>query len=142
MLNSNNSSESCNWGSEHFWNDAKLLLYIERPGETMDEEIFGAKEVSEKLRFLVLGLMVFFHPNVNNNGIKGDMNRHGLLIVKSAGTLHKTGSVVGLFEQAFGLIKDPHSLGNWKIKNTELRMKLSPEPYQLQNNSHSAIAPS
>eukprot|EP00794_Sanderia_malayensis_P009942 gene9942-10962_t len=133
IFNSSINSSSGNMRPEHFWNDAKLLLHIEMQGEKSEDEVFGSKEVSEKLTSAIVGLNIYFHPNVNSEGIKGFLNRYGLLIAQSAGTLHRNGSVVGLFEQVFGLIRDPHSQGNWKIKNTELRIRLTLETNQIQS---------
>lgn len=126
------ATPNTNWGPNHFWNDAKLILNIERPGGIMTDESEGSSLVSEKLLAVVLQFRLYFNPNMTSQGIRGEMNCHGLLAVKAAGTLHNDSNVIGLFEQVFGLVKDPQEEGNWKIKNTELRLRInSNEPHAL-----------
>ena len=43
-------------------------------------------------------------------------------MVLVCGTLHSRFTVCGVFEQVFGLIKDPSADNNWKIKQTEARL--------------------
>ena len=120
------------WGPNHFWNDAKLILHIERPDGIMKDESEGSSLVSERLLAVVIQFRIYFNPNMNSQGIRGEMNCHGLLAVKAAGTLHNDSNVIGLFEQVFGLVRDPQEEGNWKIKNTELRLRInSTEPHAL-----------
>lgn len=126
MLNSlNDCTKSTDWGPFHFWTDAKLHFYIEQPDENQYNEVYGPNDVCEQLLRFILNHQVFFNPNLDSNGVYSEMNCHGLLLIKSAGTLHKGSVVVGLYEQKFGLIKDPMADGNWKIKNTELKIRLN-----------------
>ena len=50
------------------------------------------------------------------------LDPHGLVLVLACGTLHNQATVCGFFEQVFGLIRDPDSENNWKIKQTEARL--------------------
>jgi hypothetical protein len=43
-------------------------------------------------------------------------------MVLACGTLHQQDKCVGVFEQLFGLIRDPLACNNWKIKYTELHL--------------------
>lgn len=124
ILNSLNSNNNSYWTHTHFWNDAKLILHIQQPNGTHRDEIQGSTEASNRLIRFMLNFQVMFSPNLTANGVQSEMNCHGLLFVKSAGTLHKDSIAVGLYEQIFGLIKDPMSDGNWKIKDTQLQIRL------------------
>ncbi len=135
ILNSRNEAID-----KHFWADAKLILHAERPGESVQEDICGAGVVSDKLLSMIVGLNVFFNPNISSGSIQSEMNKHGLLAVKTAGTLHTDNCVAGIFEQVFGLVRDPLTMDNWKIKNTELRIRISTEQRQLQDDASLAIA--
>ncbi|XP_065060272.1 uncharacterized protein C3orf38 homolog [Rhopilema esculentum] len=126
ILNSTQAlPDSKNWGPQHFWNDAKLEFTIDRPDGTSCDEVVGADEVSRTLALFVSNFKGLFNPNMSSEGVRSEMSHHGLLAVKSAGTIHKSSSVVGLYEQTFGLIQDPLTGGNWKIKNTKLQIKLN-----------------
>ena len=57
--------------------------------------------------------------------MKGQLNAYGLVLVSIGGTVHRYSQCIGIFEQSFGLIKDPNMDNNWKIKFTELKMKAS-----------------
>ena len=48
------------------------------------------------------------------------------MLVLACGTLHNQTTACGVFEQVFGLIRDPSSDNNWKIKYTELRLVAGP----------------
>ena len=126
MINSqSNDKFNSNWGPAHFWEDAKLILHIEQPDGMIRDEIQNADDVCHRILNFVLSYKVIFNPNLTSNGVCSEMNCHGLLAVKSSGTLHRHSSVIGLYEQVFGLIKDPTADGNWKIKNTELKIRLN-----------------
>lgn len=52
------------------------------------------------------------------------MEHHGIVLVLSCGTLHAHASVsVGVFESVFGLMRDPFSDNNWKIKNIKMQLQ-------------------
>ena len=129
MINSLRSSKvDSSWGPIHFWDDAKLVLQIEQPDGVVKDEIQNANDVSKGLMDFVLTYQVVFNPNLAMND--ANSNCHGLLEVKSTGTLHRNSDVVGLYEQVFDLMKDPLVEGNWKIKNTELKIKFTSN-YQI-----------
>ena len=131
-LNSTSSRrEDSSWGPGNFWDDAKLVLQVEEPGNITTDETQNANNVSQGLLVFAQTYQTIFNPNLTSNGVFSEMNSHGLLAVKSAGTLHRNSNVVGLYEQIFGLIKDPSADGNWKIKNTELRVKFK---YNIQKS--------
>jgi hypothetical protein len=52
------------------------------------------------------------------------MDLHGLVLILCCGTLHSHESVSdGVFESVFGLMRDPFSDNNWKIKNIKLQLQ-------------------
>lgn len=53
------------------------------------------------------------------------MELHGLVLILSCGTLHSSDSSLGVFEAVFGLMRDPFSDNNWKIKNIKLQLQSS-----------------
>lgn len=54
------------------------------------------------------------------------MEVHGLVLILCCGTLHTHESVsVGVFESVFGLMRDPFSDNNWKIKNIKMQLQSS-----------------
>lgn len=63
------------------------------------------------------------HPN-EAGGVEGILDDHGLLAVRVTGTVHRPGVVVGVFEQEFGLSSDPFQDGDWRIKYTNLLLRI------------------
>lgn len=102
---------------------ANLILQVEQPGNITRDKIKNASNVSQGIMAFVHRYQAIFNPNLMSNGVLSETDCHGLLAVKSTGTLQINSNLVGLFEQIFGLSKDPSANGNWKIKNTELRVK-------------------
>lgn len=52
------------------------------------------------------------------------MDLHGLVLILCCGTLHSHESVSdGVFESVFGLMRDPFSENNWKIKNIKMKIQ-------------------
>ena len=78
------------------------------------------------------------NPNLCEEGVRGRLEAHGLVLVLVCGTLHTSSNVCGVFEQVlsfkchfklsclifkvFGLVRDPGAQNNWKIKNTGARL--------------------
>ena len=62
------------------------------------------------------------NPNLCEEGVRGRLEAHGLVLVLVCGTLHTSSNVCGVFEQVFWLVRDPGAQNNWKIKNTEARL--------------------
>lgn len=55
------------------------------------------------------------------------MEHHGIVLILCCGTLHTHASVsVGVFESVFGLMRDPFSDNNWKIKNIKMQLQSTP----------------
>ena len=65
------------------------------------------------------------------------LDQHGLIVVNVAGTIHNGEStVVGVFEQQFGLLQDPSTQGNYKIKFTRLICRHASSQQSLQQCAH------
>lgn len=123
-LNSHNPSKSLHtkdFGPHHFLDDAELLLLVLGPSETRDR-ICGQQAVCDRFLAFVKGEDLLFNPNCDHGGIMVDTNPHGLVVVLVCGTVHRGNHCLGVFEQMFGLIKDPRFDNNWKIKISKLKM--------------------
>uniref|UniRef100_A0A673Y9K3 Uncharacterized protein n=1 Tax=Salmo trutta TaxID=8032 RepID=A0A673Y9K3_SALTR len=57
------------------------------------------------------------------SGLKALSSPHGLALVAVAGTIHRDRECVGIYEQAFGLLRSPLDQNKWKIKFMVLKVK-------------------
>ncbi|VEN57044.1 unnamed protein product [Callosobruchus maculatus] len=111
-------------GIEHFYADAKLKLITVTDKDCDIKEIAdNPQDISSALQALKLQHHLYFNPNFSNDGIKGQIDPHGLVVVFTCGTIHVKDSIVGVFEQVFSLARDPFCDNNWKIKKTELNLR-------------------
>ncbi|TSL16035.1 hypothetical protein Baya_5843 [Bagarius yarrelli] len=128
LLNSQNpqadrpSSTMQDWGPQHFWGDARLLLLSHAQIQQKDEYC-GAELVSQRLLALVSEEGLVFCPNLEQTGLKCVATPHGLVLVAVAGTIHRGSDCLGVFEQVFSLIRDPLDNSSWKIKSVHLKVK-------------------
>jgi hypothetical protein len=119
MLNKN---ECLN--NEHFYSDARLTINKFDNGTLTSETIENnPQEIVERLFLMRMQYNLFFNPNLSADGVQGRVDLHGLVLVFVCGTLHVEGTCVGVFEQVFGLVRDPLTDNNWKIKNSEINLK-------------------
>ncbi|KAL5004122.1 hypothetical protein ScPMuIL_017578 [Solemya velum] len=124
LLNSNNPNfgqPTQEFGPHHFFDDATLHLSY-KTSESNSESFKGSDLVSQRLLALVKEEMILFNPNISEDGVKCLSNPHGLVCIMTCGTVHRGNSCLGIFEQMFGLVRDPHFENNWKIKVSKLRM--------------------
>uniref|UniRef100_A0A3B4CPT3 Uncharacterized protein n=1 Tax=Pygocentrus nattereri TaxID=42514 RepID=A0A3B4CPT3_PYGNA len=56
-------------------------------------------------------------------GLKCLSTPHGLVLVAVAGTIHRENVCLGIFEEVFGLIRDPLDGNRWKVKLVHLKIK-------------------
>eukprot|EP00062_Callorhinchus_milii_P010908 gi/632956310/ref/XP_007893895.1/ PREDICTED: uncharacterized protein C3orf38 homolog [Callorhinchus milii] len=110
------------WGPQHFWDDA-VLYFSYCTHEERLEEHHGASVVSQRLVSLVKDERLLFNPNLSADGLKCTSSSHGLIALAVAGTVHNGPQCLGLFEQAFGLIRSSVGVCNWKIKFSKLHIK-------------------
>lgn len=138
ILNSFNTSSdgtSQEWGPQHFWEDAKSSILMVSGGQVRDE-CQGSLAVSEKLRELVCQEKLLFNANVG--GVRGQIDAYGLVKISVGGTVHRFSNCLGIFEQSFGLIRDPQMQNNWKIKFTDLKLKAQ-QQQEVEGLSRKAI---
>ncbi|KAG7261481.1 hypothetical protein CRUP_004066 [Coryphaenoides rupestris] len=124
LLNSQNPSAGKmpqDWGPQHFWIDAKLNI-VSSTTERHTEEYQGAGLVSQRLLGLARQERLLFSPNLGSHGLRVESSPHGLVLVAVAGTVHQDAMCLGIFEQAFGLIRSPVD-STWKIKFTSLQVR-------------------
>jgi len=144
LLNASVDTDDTDWGPSHFWPDssAKVEL-LSGGGETESLEArHSATEACAMLVEVFRKHKLRCNPNLCDEGVRGRLDPHGLVMVLACGTLHNQATVCGVFEQVFGLIRDPTSDNNWKIKYTEVRLLGGPVSQQpsLANSSLQAIA--
>lgn len=89
--------------------------------------------------------------NTLPNGYKGSISAHGIAKVGACGSMHKVqhrgtpgsaaggepgpGELIGIFEQYFGLVRDPADDNRWKIKISQLKIKIIIGQHQDQQTS-------
>lgn len=109
-----------------FWTDAEYSIeMIDASQLVRQEQGYGSQSLLALLQTLHTQDNLLFNPNDCHDGIQGRMDAHGLVMVLCCGTLHSPGVFVGVFECAFGLLRDPYCDGNWKIKHLRMRLKSS-----------------
>lgn len=123
-LNSHNPSRGVpvqDFGPQHFLDDAELHLL--KLGAIEDRErCSGHQAVSDRFLAFVKGEHLLFSPNCEHGGIMVDTNPHGLVVVLVCGTIHRENQCLGIFDQMFGLIKDPRFDNNYKIKISKMKL--------------------
>ncbi|OXA65116.1 uncharacterized protein LOC110846088 [Folsomia candida] len=107
--------------SAHFWGECNLRIEYAAKGlqnGKVTEFLNDGQRCFEELYSLRSKDKLFFNPNLLT-GLRSKMNPHGLVQIMVAGTVHQpdaTGRQAGLFEQMFGLSRDPAIDNNYKIK--------------------------
>lgn len=125
LLNSHNPSlgqPPQDWGPQHFWSDVKLCL-LSKAGSGQMDDFLGAELVSLRLLALTSEERLLFSPNLQPHGLRTLASPHGLVLVAVAGTIHRDGVCLGIFEQIFGLIRSPLENNSWKIKFVNLKIR-------------------
>ncbi|KAL3865809.1 hypothetical protein ACJMK2_043159 [Sinanodonta woodiana] len=123
MLNSHNPSTGDapeDFGPHHFWDEATLTVYINAPVRSQDFK--GSSFVSQRMLALVKEDQLIFNPNIGPEGLFVKTSPHGLVLIMVCGTLHRANSCLGIFQQVFGIIRDPRFDNNWKVKVMKLSL--------------------
>ncbi|XP_033634180.1 uncharacterized protein C3orf38 homolog [Asterias rubens] len=110
------------WGPQHFWEGSRLRLIV-TSSERRTEVLEGAELVANRLKSFVSDEGLMFNPNISPSGTSGSDDPHGLVVVRVCGTIHRHDTCLGVFEQQFGLIRDPLKQNTWKIKFTDMNLK-------------------
>ena len=114
----------CQLGIEHFWQDCSMCLVLSSEKDCSKLEIKNsAADVVQLIWDTKASNNLYFNPNLSHEGVQGRTDVHGLVKILVCGTLHQQDRCVGIFEQLFGLIRDPWACNNWKIKYTDLNLK-------------------
>ena len=87
------------------------------------EDFLGAELVSLRLLALTKDERLLLSPNLEPGGLRTLASPHGLVLVAVAGTIHRDGACLGIFEQIFGLIRSPLENNSWKMKSVNLKIR-------------------
>lgn len=102
MLNAAVMSSQTEFGPSHFWPDAsakvELLGVNGEPLESLQVEK-NATEVCLMLVNVLKRHALHCNPNLCEEGVRGRLDPHGLVLVLACGTLHNQHTVCGVFEQ-------------------------------------------
>ncbi|XP_016957307.1 uncharacterized protein C3orf38 homolog [Drosophila biarmipes] len=119
------------------WIDAALHLTIMASDGMNEVECTTAAEVLLALTSTKEKFGFHFNPNLTHAGIQGRMDSYGQVVVLCCGTLHTCDSCVGVFECAFGILRDPFAHNNWKPKKLKCLLKSELQPPELHSLSSS-----
>lgn len=110
-----------------FWSDSKLYIRIINSSQEVDErDAQGAECSLNSINSLVEQFHIRFNPNCDSHaGVQGRIDSHGFVLVLGCGTLHIPDQLVGTFEAAFQLMRDPFTDQNWKVRMVQLQLKHS-----------------
>ena len=102
LLNTQVDTDTLDWSSSHFWPDAsaRVSLY-NQSGELQEclEVLNNSEDVSRLLVTVLRDHKLKFNPNMCEEGVRGKLSPHGLVMVLACGTLHNQHSVCAVFEQ-------------------------------------------
>ena len=102
LLNTSVDTDTTDWSSSHFWPDASARVsLLNQGGETQEclEVVNNAEEVSRMLVSVFRNHKLKCNPNLCEEGVRGRLSAHGLVMVLVCGTLHNQHTVCGVFEQ-------------------------------------------
>ena len=113
-----NANNEDNFGPHHFWQDCQLKVCTPQ----YEHLVEGSTAVAKKLLTLIGQHQLYFNPFDAQQGVRSFLEPHGLVAVMACGGLHRGDACIGIYEQKFGLVRDPSVGNNWKIKFTELKL--------------------
>lgn len=114
--------------ADDFWCDAQCTVEMRDAAQPHESENTESAQGADSCVAMLLALRAkyafYFNANESHGGCQGRIDAHGLVLVLSCGTLHVDRSrVVGCWECAFGLVRDPFADNNWKVKHMRLRLR-------------------
>ena len=102
LLNTQVDTDTPDWSSSHFWPDASARVsLLNQAGEVQEniEVMNNSEEVSRMLVNVFRDHKLKCNPNLCEEGVRGRLSPHGLVMVLACGTLHNQDRVCGVFEQ-------------------------------------------
>ena len=102
LLNTSVDSDSPEWNSSHFWPDASARVsLLSQAGELREclEVVRNSEDTSKMLVNVYRSHKLKCNPNLCDEGVRGKLSPHGLVMVLACGTLHHQNTVCGVFEQ-------------------------------------------
>lgn len=108
--------------ADQFWADGRLKITINSAQGIQSEDVVGSNE-AEKLLLSLLHQGYLLNPNLKE--VKEKHERHGFVLIAVCGTVHKNQSCIGVFENIFGLLRDPGVEFRWRLKWSELQINTS-----------------
>ena len=115
------SADGGEFQARHFYDDCSLRLFY-LTNQQRVEEFKGGQVVCDRLRAFVCEEQLQFNANINSDGTIGRSDPYGLMVILVCGTVHVDTQAVGIFEQQFGLVRDPSMYNNLRIKFTNLKL--------------------
>ncbi|GAB1611031.1 uncharacterized protein C3orf38 homolog [Argonauta hians] len=115
-----NSKTETSLSPSHFWPNATAHLLFKSSNEHK-ESIQGAEAAAYKLKRLVMEEKLHFNANIDAGGVVCQVESCGIVGVMVQGTVHKLDCCIGVFEQAFTMIREP-SANTWKINCVKLKI--------------------
>ena len=112
------------FGPHHFWDDVVFILSSKTP-DPSEERFEGPLLVSQRFLAFAREEQLLFNPNVSLEGVYVKSDTFGLVMVLVCGTIHRGNDCLGVFQQMFGLVKDPRFENNYKVKKTQLQVNTS-----------------
>lgn len=106
-----------------FWRECECSAkFFNRTVCAVEETHTGDEGAAEFCRQLKDQYQLYFNLNASHSGTQGRIDRHGLVLVLSCGSLHKINELVGTFESVFALSRDPFAENNWKINRINFNL--------------------
>ena len=102
LLNTSVHTDSSDWNSSHFWPDASARVsLLSQAGELREclEVVNNSEAASKMLVNVYRNHKLKCNPNLCEEGVRGKLSPHGLVMVLACGTLHNQNTVCGVFEQ-------------------------------------------
>ena len=101
LLNTSVESDCPDWNSSHFWPDASARVSVVSQGEVREclEVNNNSEETCRMLVNVFRSHKLKCNPNLCQEGVRGKLSPHGLVMVLACGTLHNQNNVCGVFEQ-------------------------------------------
>jgi len=108
--------------ADQFWTDSKLTITLNHSGAADRSEAFGSEEAEKLFKQLLVQHNLILNPNLSDGGVGEKQNAHGLVVIAVCGVCYVNGNCSGIFEQAFGMVRDPAAEFRWRIKWSDLRV--------------------